>query len=115
MDFRTAARRLALSISEDMDAGGSMSAQAPPNPWDGTATSPSTDGMDPASPGGPAPYNGAEPFGQPVTSNPEWLDPSSQVDRRGHTVPYTPGPGENITTLHNARRGHYEAKEVRNR
>jgi hypothetical protein len=30
-------------------------------------------------------------------------------------VPYQPGPTENITTLHNARRIQYVAREVRNR
>lgn len=113
MDFRAAAHRIALDMGDEMDTG-TMSVQQPETPW-GAAGAPSTDGLDPAAPGGPAPYNGAEPFGEPVTSDQEWLDPSKNVDRRGRTVPYTPGPTENVTTLHNARRAQYEAQEVRTR
>lgn len=32
-------------------------------------------GMDPAAPGGAAPYNGAAPYSTPVAPDPEWLDP----------------------------------------
>jgi hypothetical protein len=115
MDFRTAARHIALSIDGDDMALGTMSPQLDFNPWQRGSAPPSTDGLDPAAGGGPAPYNGAEPFSEPVTSDPEWLDPSQHADQRGHTVPYQPGPTENITTLHNARRIQYVAREVRNR
>jgi hypothetical protein len=115
MDFREAARRTALTMDNDMSMdSNSMSVQESPHAWSGT-TDPSTDGMDPASPGGASPYNGAEPFGKPVVENPEWLDPSQGGDRRSHTVPYVPGPTENITTLHNARRAAYAAQGKRNR
>lgn len=114
MDFREAANRLAVNTSDDLDMElGAIDTQdlhAAPG-----TSSPSTDGLDPAAPGGPAPYNGADPFGQPATSNPEWLDPSQHEDRRGHNVPYTPGPTQNITTLHNARRALYAAQEKRTR
>jgi hypothetical protein len=116
MDFRAAARVVALNMGDDMDMElGTMNVQTQTNPWQHGGTPPSTDGMDPASPGGSAPYNGAEPFGEPVVADPEWLDPSKNENRRGHTMPYTPGPTENVTTLHNARRAQYAAKEVRNR
>ena len=73
---------------------------------------PDTDGMDPATPGGPAPYNGAEPFGEPVVTDPEWSDPRdrSGKDRR---MPYHPGPDVDVTTLHRARRESYQEKENR--
>jgi hypothetical protein len=115
MDFQAAARHVALSMDDDLDMElGTMDVQTQTSPWAG-AGAPSTDNMDPATPGGAAPYNGAEPFGKPVTSNPEWLDPTQGDSRRGHTVPYTPGPTENVTTLHNARRARYAARDVRNR
>jgi hypothetical protein len=109
MEFRAAAQRLALSIDEDMDMGSTMDLGDRPHPWN-SFNDPSTDGMDPAASGGPAPYNGAEPFGEPVTSNPEWLDPSQGGNQREHTVPYTPGPDEDKMTLHNARRAAYEGR-----
>lgn len=73
---------------------------------------PESDGMDPATPGGPAPYNGAEPFGEPVATDPEWLDPR---DRSGkdQRMPYQPGPDVDVTTLHRARRESYQKEERR--
>jgi hypothetical protein len=113
VDFRAAARHLALTIDDDMDMGTSMDVDDGPHPWSSAAPTPSTDEMDPAAPGGPAPYNGAEPFGEPVVNDQEWLDPKKNENRRGHTPPYTPGPTVDTTTLHNARRAAYEAKNVR--
>ncbi|HEY0645648.1 MAG TPA: hypothetical protein VGD39_19690 [Nocardioides sp.] len=114
MDFRAAARHLAVDVDKDMDAMSTM-------PDDGNdlrpgdaGHDPSTDGMDPAAPGGPAPYNGAEPFGEPVTENPEWLDPSDP-DRGSKAMPFAPGPHMNMTTLHNARRDRYAQRERRTR
>jgi hypothetical protein len=114
MDFRAAARHLALTIDDDMDPQATMDVDDRPHAWD-SYQGPSTDNMDPASPGGPAPYNGADPFGKPVTSNPEWLDPSAEADVRGMPVPFKRGPDVNVTTLHNARRNLYAAKETRTR
>lgn len=69
------------------------------------ASSPDTDGQDPASPGGPAPYNGAEPAGAPVTSNPELKAPDEPKKQPYADMPYVgPGPAVDTTTLHNARR-----------
>lgn len=112
MDFRAASQRLAISYGDEMDGISAMDVDDPPHPWN-SFTGPSTDNMDPASPGGPAPYNGADPFGQPVTTDPEWLDPQQEKNRRGQPMPYTPGPNVDTTTLHNARRTAYEAKNVR--
>lgn len=66
---------------------------------------PATDGQDPATPGGAAPYNGAEPTGQPVTSNPMWKSPDEPKKPPYSPTPYIgPGPSVDVTTLHNARR-----------
>lgn len=74
------------------------------NPRDLVAE-PATDGQDPATPGGPAPYNGAEPAGQPVTSDPMWKSPDEPKKPPYSPTPYTgPGPSVDVTTLHNARR-----------
>ena len=72
----------------------------------------STDNQDPATPGGPSPYNGVAPFGSPVVHDPEWMDPQRHEteDVRGRPVPHIEGPGENQNTLHNARRASYATK-----
>lgn len=68
-------------------------------------STPDTDGQDPASPGGPAPYNGAEPAGAPVTSDPELKAPGEPKKQPYADMPYVgPGPAVDTTTLHNARR-----------
>jgi hypothetical protein len=57
---------------------------------------PQTDGLDPAAPGGPAPYNSAQgPYGVPVTEDP-------MLDRPihpGQPVPHQQGPDVDTTTL----------------
>jgi hypothetical protein len=74
------------------------------NPRDLVAE-PATDGQDPATPGGPSPYNGAEPTGQPVTTDPMWKSPDEPKKPPYSPTPYTgPGPNVDVTTLHNARR-----------
>lgn len=66
---------------------------------------PATDEQDPATPGGPSPYNGAEPTGQPVTTDPMWKPPDEPKKPPYSPTPYTgPGPSVDVTTLHNARR-----------
>lgn len=66
---------------------------------------PDSDGQDPATPGGPAPYNGAEPTGKPVTSDPMWKSPDEPEKPPYSPTPYLgPGPSVDTTTLHNARR-----------
>lgn len=75
------------------------------------ASQPDTDGQDPATPGGAAPYNGAEPTGAPVTSNPEWTAPDEPKKPPYTDMPYAgPGPSVDTTTLHNARRQPMEEK-----
>jgi hypothetical protein len=67
-------------------------------------TQPDTDGQDPATPGGPAPYNGAEPTGKPVTTDPMWQSPDEPPKPPYSPTPYLgPGPSVDVTTLHNAR------------
>jgi hypothetical protein len=74
------------------------------NPRDMVAE-PATDGQDPATPGGAAPYNGAEPLGQPVSTDPMWKSPDEPKKPPYSPTPYTgPGPNVDVTTLHNARR-----------
>lgn len=66
---------------------------------------PDTDGQDPATPGGPAPYNGAEPTGKPVTTDPMWMSPDEPPKPPYSPTPYLgPGPNVDVNTLHNARR-----------
>lgn len=74
------------------------------NPRDLVAE-PASDGQDPATPGGPAPYNGAEPLGQPVATDPMWKSPEEPKKPPYSPTPYTgPGPNVDVTTLHQARR-----------
>lgn len=116
MNYRAAAQKLAGGLSSDMSMD---PANSTGNDVDSPASSrtvqpdPSTDGMDPATPGGPAPMNGAEPFGDPVATDPELLPPGTE--RSSGPVPYQPGPNLDTTTIHNARRASYEAKHNRER
>lgn len=75
---------------------------------------PRDDNQDPATPGGPAPYNGAEPFSEPVASDQMWEDPR-QPAGKGAPMPFTPGPNLDTETIHNARRTSYERKHNRER
>lgn len=112
MDFVAAARHLALdsdpmgmSLDPTMqDAKGVGNDERP------SAIPVATDGQDPATPGGPAPYNGAEPFGEPVTTDEMWLDPQGHQPNRYAPVPHVTGPDEDRTTLHSARRASYDTK-----
>jgi hypothetical protein len=71
---------------------------------------PASDEQDPATPGGPSPYNGAEPVGKPVTTDPMWNDPANPDKKPPYSpLPYVgPGPSVDVTTLHNARRAPME-------
>lgn len=70
---------------------------------------PATDEQDPATPGGPSPFNGAEPVGKPVVTDPLWRSPAEEKKPPYTPLPYTgPGPGVDTTTLHNARRAPME-------
>lgn len=111
MNYRAAVHRLAGSMGdESADPTDSLA-----NDVDTPASrrtvqpDPSTDGMDPATPGGPAPMNGVEPFGEPVATDPQ-LD---AAPRKRGPVPFLPGPNLDTTTIHNARRASYARKEKR--
>lgn len=116
MDFWGAARKLAVDNSDAMSlTPDSIDDATLPNQRRDYQPPPATDGQDPATPGGPSPYNGTEPFGRPVTTDPEWLDPRRDTPRPDRApLPYTgPGPDEDVTTLHNARRASYAGRPGR--
>lgn len=114
MDFR-GFLRTAGDLSADMSMDPSSMGAESEDKRRTYQPDPSTDGMDPATPGGPAPYNSVEPFGQPVATDP--LLPTPQGHEPGRkNMPFTgPGPDVDTTTLHNARLASYERKNVRNR
>jgi hypothetical protein len=114
MDFRAAARRTASDLSGDLSMDPQMQdAHDPTQTVPHGQTVVHSDGADPASPGGPAPYNGVEPFGEPATDDPLWRDPSEEDPNRGGPMPHVEGPDEDKTTLHNARLASYAAKADR--
>jgi hypothetical protein len=113
VNFRTAAQQLAGSLSSDdaMDSSQSLGNDADPTAAP-VQLDPQGDGQDPATPGGPSPFNGAGPFGEPVATDPEWRDPQEGPRSRG-PVPFTPGPHVDSTTIHNARRASYQQRNSR--
>lgn len=115
MNFLAAAQRLAADLSSDMSMDtanmGEDSAMLTTRTWG--QPEPDTDDLDPAAPGGPAPYNGVPPFGKPVTTDQEWLDPQGPQPRRYQPMPHMKGPDEDVSTLHSARRTSYEEKAAR--
>lgn len=119
MDFRAAARHLASALSDSSLSGDFSMDPTGRDPSDPTQTVPQgrevvhTDGGDPASPGGSSPYNGSEPFGQPVVDDEMWRDPSQEDTNRGGPIPHVDGPDEDKTTLHNARHLSYVGKAER--
>jgi hypothetical protein len=118
MNFLAAAIHLADGLSSDMSMDPAMQDAALPTTRTWTQPEPETDELDPAAPGGPSPYNGVEPFGHPVTTDQEWLDPNGRKPRRYETMPHIKGPDEDVATLHaatlhSARRNSYEDKAVR--
>lgn len=123
MDFRAAARRTASDLTSS-DLSSDLSMDPTNDAHDPTQTVPHgqtvvhSDGADPASPGGPSPFNGDEPFGEPVVDDPLWRDPSEDDPNRGGPMPHVEGPDEDKTTLHaatlhNARLASYAAKADR--
>lgn len=110
MDFLAAARKIAIGADWSEDLG--MTSQPEINRVNGQPD-PSTDEQDPATPGGPSPFNGAAPFGEPVASDPMWLDPQGDKPKRYESMPFQQGPDEDVTTLHNARRSAYIARSAR--
>lgn len=113
MDFRRAAAKIAADLSGDLSMDPTMQDADLRGSRTEFQPDPETDGMDPATPGGPAPYNGAEPFSEPVVSDPMWLDPQGERPSRQDPLPHFRGPDVNVTTLHSARRESYLAKEKR--
>jgi hypothetical protein len=114
MDYRAAARHLAGELSSDMSMDPTMQDAHDPASTVPHGTDPvHDDGGDPASPGGPSPYNGVAPFGEPVADDPMWHDPSERDDEDGKPIPHVEGPDEDKTTLHNARLASYGAKAAR--
>lgn len=111
MNFRRAAKLIALGSDTDLHLDPTMQDVAMPGRGTEVQPPPATDGLDPAMPGGSAPYNGAEPFGEPVVSDPEWLDPQDQQAGHEQTMPHITGPGPNALTLHGLRRQAYLSKE----
>jgi hypothetical protein len=102
MDFRAVIRKRADDLSADESMDPSSQDASLPHGRQTFQPDPRTDGLDPASPGGPAPYNGVEPFGEPVATDPMLPEPKGhEKDRR--PVPYTgPGPDVDVTTIHSA-------------
>jgi hypothetical protein len=120
MDFRAAARKSAASSLTDSNLSSDLSMDPTmQDTHDPRSTIPHgqgpvhTDGQDPASSGGSAPYNGVEPFGEPAVDDPLWRDPSEDDPGRGGPMPHVDGPDEDKTTLHNARLASYAAKADR--
>jgi hypothetical protein len=74
------------------------------------STEPATDEQDPATPGGPSPFNGADPFSQPVSTDPMWEDPSNPTKKKPYSPTPSTGPGPDVDTptLHSARRAPME-------
>lgn len=89
MNFRIVAD---MFSQETMDAGWPTVRDRPVV----TQPDPSTDGQDPATPGGPAPMNGTGPYSEPVTSDP--LLPVPRYDKGG-PIPHVQGPDVDTTTL----------------
>jgi hypothetical protein len=114
MNYRAAAQRIASGLSDDfsMDPSQSLGNDVPTDRNQVQQPDVDTDGVDPATPGGAAPYNAETPYGAPVVSDPEWLDPA-QHPRSSGPVPFRPGPGVDTTTIHNARRNSYAQKTNR--
>lgn len=101
MDYRMVVRRTAGDLSGDLSMDPTMQdAKDPGTRGLNVTPSPETDGGDPATSGGASPYNGAPPFGSPATSDPEWLDPQTQIDQPDRRpVPFIQGPNQMQQTL----------------
>lgn len=112
MNFRAAIRTLAVGeISEDQSMDASQMGGDYPGERSDWQPGIDTDGQDPASPGGPSPFNAGEPErGEPVATDPLWHDPE-EPSVQGTDMPHIKGPNLNAQTLHNARRDRYAAKE----
>jgi hypothetical protein len=94
MNFRLAARRIeADMMSTDMGMTSDWPSDRPTNHQPDVKT----DGLDPASIGGPAPFNnGVGPYGEKVVTDP--LVPVPDKDQGG-VMPHIVGPDVDTTTL----------------
>lgn len=102
MDFRAFHRKVADDLSSDMSMDPTQEDASLPHGRQTFQPPPATDGQDPATPGGPSPLNGTEPYGKPVASDPLLPTPSQHQPGRD-PVPYTgPGPDVDVTVLHGA-------------
>lgn len=118
--FRTSALHQAADLSSDMSMDPTMQDAALPTSRTWGQPRAETDNLDPAAPGGPAPYNAAPPFGKPVTTDQMWLDPQATPPHKYQPLPHIKGPDVDVTvlkpasrTLHTARRESYEGKAAR--
>jgi hypothetical protein len=92
VNFRLAVKR----IEADLDPDRATSVPWPTNRPVVHQPLPSTDGLDPAAPGGPSPFNsGAGPYGEPVATDPLRDTPIAQ----GMPIPHKLGPDLDQTTL----------------
>jgi hypothetical protein len=100
----TAAKQAATSV--DLDTMDGSSSPTVNTPFNGPGTVPPlAGGMDPAAPGGSAPYNGAPPYSSPVAPDPEWVDPSKQ----GQEPTLTSAPNLSLTPAMSAFRQQVQA------
>lgn len=113
MDFVGAVRHLADDTSSEMSMDTANMGSDLPSSRTWSQPRPQTDDADPASPGGPAPYNASDPFSEPVTTDQEWLDPQGELPKKYQPMPHVQGPDEDVVTLHNARLASYEGKGTR--
>jgi hypothetical protein len=98
MNFREAARRLEADLSTT-ELG--MTSDWPTDRPTVQQPPIQTDGLDPATPGGPSPFNsGVGPYGDKVVSDP--LVPVPERDQGG-PMPHIPGSDVDTTTLRNWR------------
>lgn len=101
----TAGRKQA-GTSTDLDTMDGTASPTVNTPFNGPGTPPPlAGGMDPAAPGGGAPYNGAPPYSSPVAPDPEWVDPSKQ----GQEPTLTSAPNLSLTPAMSAFRQQVQA------
>jgi hypothetical protein len=97
MNFREATRRLEADLTSDL----SMTTDWPTDRPTKHQPDVKTDGLDPASLGGPNPLNsGVGPFGQKVVTDPLVSVPVSDM---GGTMPHIEGPDVDTTVLRSYR------------
>lgn len=97
MNFWKAAARIEADLDTGMGADRATVSPGATNRPTVYQPDVNTDGLDPATVGGPAPMNsGQGPYGNPVASDPLLEDPI----RPGAPIPHITGPDVDTTTLH---------------